>query len=50
MKKLIFVGWVNQGKAPAAIYDATGKKTSAIHRGVNIILYADGTRKKVIVK
>ena len=34
----------------AAIYDATGKKTSAIHRGVNIILYADGTRKKVIVK
>ena len=34
----------------AAIYDATGKKTSAIHRGVNIIFYADGTRKKVIVK
>lgn len=34
----------------AAIYDATGKKIPAIHRGVNIILYSDGTRKKVIVK
>ena len=34
----------------AAIYDATGKKLPAIHRGVNILLYADGTRRKVIVK
>ena len=34
----------------AAIYDVTGKKIPTIHRGVNIILYSDGTRKKVIIK
>lgn len=34
----------------AAIYDATGKKIPAIHRGVNIVLYSDGTRRKVITK
>lgn len=34
----------------AAIYDATGKKISAIHKGVNIILYSDGTRRKNICK
>ena len=34
----------------AAIYDTTGKKIPAIHRGVNIVLYSDGTRKKVIIK
>ena len=34
----------------AAIYDVTGKKTPSIHKGVNIILYSDGTRRKVIIK
>jgi hypothetical protein len=34
----------------AAIYDATGKKISAIHKGVHIILYSDGTRRKIICK
>ena len=32
----------------AAIYDATGKKIPATHRGVNIILYTDGTRRKIL--
>ena len=32
------------------IYDVTGKKIPAIHRGVNIVLYSDGTRRKVITK
>ena len=41
---------INHPQSIAAIYDATGKKTPAIHKGVNIILYSDGTRKKVIVK
>ena len=31
-----------------AIYDTTGKKLSAIQHGINIILFTDGTRKKVI--
>ena len=33
-----------------AIHDATGKKISVVHRGVNIILYADGTRRKFVNK
>jgi hypothetical protein len=34
----------------SAIYDATGKKIPAVHRGVNIILYTDGTHTKVIIE
>ena len=31
-----------------AIYDLTGKKNSAKQQGMNIILYSDGTRRKII--
>lgn len=31
-------------------FDLTGKKKSALHQGVNIVLTSDGTRKKVVVK
>ena len=40
---------VNNGiRTVTAIYDATGKKIPALHRGVNIILYADGIRQKIL--
>ena len=41
---------VNKGNSVEAIYDLTGKKIPAMQRGVNIILYSDGTRKKVLMK
>lgn len=41
---------VNKGNAVEVIYDLTGKKIPAMQRGVNIMLYSDGTRRKVIVK
>jgi len=31
-------------------FDLTGKKKSALHQGVNIVVTSDGTRKKVVVK
>lgn len=40
----------NNHQGIAAIYDASGKKISAFHRGVNVILYVDGTRRKVVMK
>ena len=41
---------VNEGKTVENIYDLTGKRIPAMQRGVNIILYSDGTRKKVFMK
>ena len=41
---------VNEGKTVENIYDLTGKRIPAMQRGVNIILYSDGTRKKVLMK
>ena len=41
---------VSKDLSAESVYDLTGKKIPAIHRGVNIILYSDGTRKKIIVK
>jgi hypothetical protein len=41
---------VFKGNTVKAIYDVTGKKIPATQRGINIILYSDGTRKKVIIK
>lgn len=32
----------------AAIYDATGKKLPAMQKGLNIVLYSDGTRRKIL--
>ena len=31
-----------------AIYDATGKKLPAMQKGLNIVLYSDGTRRKIL--
>ena len=31
-------------------FDLTGKKKSALHQGVNIVVTSEGTRKKVVVK
>lgn len=36
--------------AITAIYDATGKKSQTVQKGFNIILYSDGTRKKIFHK
>lgn len=41
---------VNKGNAIENIYDIAGRRLPGKQHGVNIILYADGTRKKVIVK
>ena len=41
---------VNKSNTIKAIYDLTGEKLPAIQRGVNIILYSDGTRRKVVKK
>ena len=41
---------VNKGNTVKAIYDITGKKIPAMKRGINIILYSEGTRKKVFVE
>lgn len=41
---------VNKDNTVKAIFDITGKKIPAMKRGINIILYSEGTRKKVIVK
>lgn len=38
----------NGNRTVTAIYDVTGKKIPAIHRGMNIILYSNGTRRKFI--
>ena len=38
----------NGNRTIASIYDATGKMIPTLHRGVNIILYADGTRRKIL--
>lgn len=35
-------------RTATAIYDTTGKKLDRLQKGFNIILYADGTRKKVL--
>ena len=34
----------------ATIYDVTGRKSVALKHGLNIILYSNGTHKKVIIK
>ena len=41
---------VNRGNTVEAIYDVSGRKLPEKQRGVNIILYSDGTRRKVIIK
>lgn len=38
----------NNSRSIAAIYDATGKKVHAMQNGLNIIIYADGSRRKII--
>ena len=50
MADAIGVNYNNSNQSIAAIYDTTGKKLSAIQQGINIILFTDGTRKKVINK
>ena len=37
-------------RTTTAIYDATGKKLNRMQKGFNIILYSNGTRKKVLYK
>ena len=32
------------------VYDANGSKRTSLHKGVNIISFADGTKKKVIIR
>ena len=32
------------------IYDASGRQTHKLHRGLNIIRMSDGTEKKVVVR
>ena len=44
------VSSVNRNNVVEAIYDLTGRRLPAKQQGVNIILYSDGTRKKVIIK
>lgn len=44
------VSSVNRNNVVAAICDLTGRRLPAKQQGVNIILYSDGTRKKVIAK
>ena len=41
---------VSKNHSAESIYDLTGKKIPTIQRGVNIILYSDGTRRKVVIK
>ena len=41
---------INKKVNAESYFDLTGKKKTALHQGVNIVLYSDGTRKKVIVK
>jgi hypothetical protein len=41
---------VNKKVNVESYFDLTGKKKTALHQGMNIVLYSDGTRKKVIVK
>ena len=36
--------------APAAIYTISGAKVAGLQKGINIVKYADGTVKKVLVK
>ncbi len=38
------------GSAVVAVYNILGARTDALQRGVNIVKYADGTIKKVMVK
>jgi hypothetical protein len=39
---------IDRNKDVCAIYDASGRKISAMQRGLNIVCYADGTRKKMV--
>ena len=41
---------VNKKVNIESYFDLTGKKKTALHQGMNIVLYSDGTRKKIIVK
>lgn len=41
---------VNKKVNVESYFDLTGKKKTALHQGMNIVLYSDGTRKKIIVK
>lgn len=41
---------VNKSKTVKTVFDITGRKIPTMHRGVNIILYSDGTRQKVVNK
>lgn len=42
--------FVNKSTTIETIYDMAGRKLTKEQRGVNIILYSDGTRKKVVIK
>ena len=37
----------NDSRTITAIYDATGKRLPAMQNGLNIVIYADGTRRKI---
>ena len=39
---------IDRNKDVCAIYDASGRKISAMQRGLNIVCYTDGTRKKMV--
>lgn len=38
----------NANSTIVAIYDTTGKKHKNLQKGINIVIYSDGTRRKII--